>query len=226
MKRSEINAILHDTVSFCREQKFLLPPFAFWSVEEWKRRGDQAREIRACQMGWDITDFGSGDFDSCGLTLFTIRNGDGSEKYPKPYCEKLLVSQEEQVTPMHFHWSKMEDIINRGGGTLNVKLYGSDENEALSGRPVTVSCDGVPRTVEAGGCVKVPPGESITLFRGLYHEFSVEKGTGPALLGEVSTVNDDTVDNRFHREVGRFPEVVEDEPPLYLLTCDYDKFLS
>jgi D-lyxose ketol-isomerase len=34
-------------------------------------------------------------------------------------------------------------------------------------------------------------------------------------------VNDDKVDNRFYEEVGRFPEIEEDEPPLHLLTHEY-----
>ena len=44
---------------------------------------------------------------------------------------------------------------------------------------------------------------------------------GRVLLGEVSVVNDDVNDNRFHQPVGRFPEVEEDEPPHRLLVGDY-----
>ena len=28
-----------------------------------------------------------------------------------------------QITPFHFHWLKMEDIINRGGGKWLIQLY-------------------------------------------------------------------------------------------------------
>ena len=226
MKRSEINDILRDSIAFCEEYRFLLPPFAFWSLDDWKRVGDDAHEIRACQMGWDITDFGSGDFRRCGLVMFTIRNGHGTALYPKPYCEKLLICEEAQVTPMHFHWSKMEDIINRGGGRLVISVHNSDDREELDESPVTVSCDGVKRTVEAGGQIVLEPGESVTLTPDLYHEFEVEEGTGKTLVGEVSTVNDDTRDNRFHKKVGRFPEIDEDAEPLHLLMIDYDKFLG
>ena len=45
----------------------------------------------------------------------------------------------------------------------------------------------------------------------LYHDFAVEEGTGPVLLGEVSQCNDDNTDNRFNPPVGRFPEIEEDE---------------
>ena len=63
--------------------------------------------------------------------------------------------------------------------------------------------------------------ESITLTSGMYHTFWGESGKGKILVGEVSKVNDDRVDNRFYEPVGRFPEIEEDEPPLYLLGMDY-----
>ena len=44
---------------------------------------------------------------------------------------------------------------------------------------------------------------------------------GRVLLGEVSVVNDDVNDNRFHQAVGRFPEIEEDELPYRLLVGDY-----
>lgn len=65
------------------------------------------------------------------------------------------------------------------------------------------------------------PGESIFVYQGLYHDFSVEPGTGPVLLGEVSQCNDDNTDNRFNPPVGRFPKIEEDEPPYRLLCNEY-----
>ena len=64
-------------------------------------------------LGWDITDFGLGDFDRAGFGLITIRNGNQhqQDKYPKPYAEKLLFMRDNMYAPMHFHWNKMEDII-------------------------------------------------------------------------------------------------------------------
>ena len=76
-------------------------------------------------------------------------------------------------------------------------------------------------TVKAGGIVTLSPGESICLPDRLYHEFWGEKGKGKVLLCEVSTVNDDTTDNRFHKPVGRFPKIDEDDPPAYLLFSEY-----
>ena len=222
MKRSEINAILRDAIAFCEERRFALPPFAFWTPGEWKRRAAEAHEVVACQMGWDITDFGKGDFPRFGLVLFTLRNGHGTALHPKPYAEKILIAEEGQQIPMHFHWSKMEDIIVRGGGNLVVTLFNADPDENLSeDEPVNVMCDGVKRTVPAGGQVVLRPGESITLPPQIFHDFEAEPGTGRILLGEVSTVNDDVHDNRFHQKVGRFPTIEEDEPPLHLLTVDY-----
>ncbi len=72
--------------------------------------------------------------------------------------------------------------------------------------------DGVRRTLPAGSKVVLTPGESITLVDHLYHAFWGEGSC--VLVGEVSVVNDDTVDNRFLAGVGRFPTIEEDEPPL------------
>ena len=220
MKRSEINALLREAAAFTREQGFHLPPFAFWSPAEWKTKGPEADEIRDCMLGWDVTDFGLGDFHNIGLVLFTIRNGHPTdERYVKPYAEKILISDKKQVTPMHFHWSKAEDIINRGGGDLVVQLYNATPDEGLADTDVAVSIDGVRRTVKAGGCVTLTPGESICLPSRLYHKFWAEKER--TLLGEVSMVNDDNTDNRFHEPMGRFPDIEEDEGPLYLLCSEY-----
>ena len=224
MKRSEINEILRQAIAFCDEHSFRLPPFAFWSLDDWRAQAGETREYIECQLGWDITDFGSGDFERIGLTLFTIRNGNGTAEYPKPYCEKLLITHIGQVTPMHFHWSKIEDIINRGGGELVIQVYNAAENDACADTDVTLTCDGLKQTVPAGGEIVLGPGESVTLPQRNYHEF-VARGAD-VLIGEVSAVNDDTTDNRFRDAVGRFPEVEEDEEPLHLLGCDYAKFLS
>ena len=169
MKRSEINGLIRDAIAFCKTHQFNLPPFAFWSPDDWKRKGPEADEIRDCMLGWDLTDFGSGDFEKVGLALFTFRNGHPTDKrYVKSYCEKLLLIGEDQVTPMHFHWAKSEDIINRGGGNLLVQLYNATEDEKLADTDVTVSTDGVTRTVKAGEIVRLTPGESITLVHHVY----------------------------------------------------------
>ena len=222
MKRSELNQIMRDAVEFIQKMNFKLPPFAFWSPEDWAEKGSDYNEIRYNMLGWDITDFGSGDYRKIGLLMFTIRNGNFNDpQYVKPYAEKLLIVEEEQITPYHFHWSKMEDIINRGGGNLMVKVYNSTEDEKFADTPVKVMVDGHHYHVPAGSVIRITPGESITLYSGMYHSFWGEKGTGRILLGEVSKVNDDRVDNRFYEETGRFPAIEEDEAPLYLLGNEY-----
>ena len=222
MKRSELNTIMRKAVAFLEEMKFKLPPFAFWSPAEWETKGSEYDEIRDNMLGWDITDFGSNDYRKVGLLMFTIRNGNFDQaKYCKPYAEKLLIVEEEQITPFHFHWSKMEDIINRGGGNLLVQVYNSTAEEDFGTDAVNISVDGRNYSVEAGSVIRLTPGESIALPMGQYHKFWGEKGTGTVLLGEVSKVNNDRVDNRFHDKTGRFPRIEEDEPAVYLLGNEY-----
>jgi len=173
-------------------------------------------------LGWDITDFGSGDYEKIGLLMFTVRNGNMNDsKYIKTYCEKLLIVKENQVTPWHFHFFKMEDIINRGGGNLLVQVCGSTKEEGFSDEDVLVCSDGRRYYVPANTVIRLTPGESITLNPGQYHTFWAEEGCGTVLVGEVSRVNDDRVDNRFYAPTGRFPAIEEDEAPLCLLQVDY-----
>ena len=220
MKRSELNRIMRDAVDFIASFKFALPPFVTWTMDEWQTKNSEYDEIKDNMLGWDITDFGTGDFHKCGLLMITLRNGNFHDpKYVKPYAEKLLISEEGQVTPYHFHWKKMEDIINRGGGTLVVKCYNSGENGEMLDTPVTIYMDGRAFQVPAGQRIEVGVGESITLPTGQYHSFWAEGGT--CLIGEVSKTNDDNVDNRFYENVGRFPTIEEDEPILYPLFSEY-----
>ncbi|MDL2294879.1 D-lyxose/D-mannose family sugar isomerase [Ruminococcaceae bacterium OttesenSCG-928-D13] len=222
MKRSEINKTIKAADDFIGRFSFALPPFAHWTLENWKAVGHECDEIRDNMLGWDITDYGLGKFDEVGLVLITIRNGNQNmSQYKKSYAEKLLISQEGQVCPMHFHWNKMEDIINRGGGIMVMKLYNADENENLSDTDVIVVCDGVKKTVPAGTELELRPGESVTLSPYLYHAFWAKVGTGPVLIGEVSQCNDDNTDNRFYEPMGRFPNIVEDEKPFRLLCNEY-----
>jgi len=220
MKRSEINSLIKQAADFSKKNGFLLPPFAFWTPADWRKKGAEADEIRDCMLGWDVTDFGLGKFHEIGLVLFTIRNGlYRNRRYPKPYAEKILIIEKSQVCPMHFHWSKSEDIINRGGGILAVQLYNSSPSGQFSKTAVTVSLDGVQKTVKAGSIVRLEPGESIFIPSRLYHKFWGEKRK--LLLGEVSKVNDDRHDNRFYEPIGRFPKIEEDEPARYLLFSEY-----
>jgi D-lyxose ketol-isomerase len=221
MKRSAINNHIRDAKDFIARMQFALPPFAYWTPEEWKTRGPEYDEIRNNQLGWDLTDFGSGDYEKLGLFLFTIRNGNTNKPSGKIYAEKLLIVKPGQITPCHFHQSKMEDIINRGGGGMfNIQLYCSLNSRTLDEKsPVPVSVDGRNFTVKAGTVLSLGKGESITLQPGVFHQFWSETST--LLLGEVSMVNDDHCDNFFLEKRGRFPNIEEDEKPLHLLVGDY-----
>jgi D-lyxose ketol-isomerase len=224
MKRSEINQLISASIDFFKMMNFHLPPWALWKPEDWKGKYEMCSEIADNMLGWDLTDFGSGDFHHYGLILFTIRNGNHL-KDKKIYAEKAMIVEEMQETPMHFHWKKMEDIINRGGGNLVIELYKSNEKEEFSSENAVLKVDGISRSVEPGGAVTLTPGESICLEQGIYHRFYGEKGKGKVFVGEVSAVNDDSNDNRFYTPVGRFPNIIEDEKPLHLLASDYRIYL-
>jgi hypothetical protein len=227
MKRSEINAAIEYAIARFQEHKIALPPFAYWKPEQWRKMSDKARTIILAGMGWDVTDLGRGKFEEVGAVLFTVRNGVPSAESKGistgvPYCEKYIVLTEGQCLPLHMHWSKTEDIINRAGGILVIQLYNSAAGEKVDTRsPVTAVCDGLQREVPAGVPFELVPGESITLVPGLYHRFWAKKGQGCLICGEVSTVNDDTTDNRFAEESKRFTEIVEDEEARWLLCNEY-----
>ncbi|RVT84038.1 D-lyxose/D-mannose family sugar isomerase [Rhodobacteraceae bacterium CCMM004] len=227
MKRSRINEIMAAADEMIRRHGFTLPPFAYWSPEAFRARDDAARIVEA-RMGWDITDYGEGRFDEMGLFLFTLRNGrlrDLERGRGMVYAEKLLISRQDQLSPMHTHVIKSEDIINRGGATMVIELYGSDDDgnfaEDRGGR---VLSDGIARDYGPGEKLRFAPGESITLMPGDWHAFWGEGGD--VLIGEVSTVNDDVTDNIFREPIGRFAEIEEDEAPTHLLVSDYDRWLG
>ncbi len=228
MKRSAVNRIIQEADDFIRSFGYVLPPFAYWWPEEMKARRASISGIVECRLGWDITDYGRNDFAGMGLFLFTTRNGqaaDLSRGRGMLYAEKIMISRRDQISPMHRHDIKAEDIINRGGGTLTLKLYMSAADGSIDKKAkVSVPTDGVRRELDPGGILRLPPGESVTLLPGVWHAFWAEEKD--VLIGEVSTVNDDLTDNIFAEPVSRFSDVEEDEEPLYLLVSDYGKWLA
>lgn len=227
MKRSRINRIMAEAHDMIRRHGFVLPPFANWTPDEFRARA-QGTRIAEARMGWDITDYGQGRFDTLGLFLFTLRNGrlaDLRGGGGMAYAEKLLIARQDQLSPMHTHVIKAEDIINRGGAALVIHLCGSDDRGGFDpNRGGVVFCDGVPRAYGPGEKLRLAPGESVTLMPGDWHAFWGEGGD--VLIGEVSTVNDDVTDNVFVDPIGRFAEVEEDEAPLHLLVSDYERWLG
>jgi D-lyxose ketol-isomerase len=228
MKRSEINDIIRAGDAFIRSFGFILPPFAYWSPQTMRDRRAEIDGIVDARLGWDITDYGQGHFDTLGLFLFTVRNGSEADLRRGGgmcYAEKIMISRRDQVSPMHRHIVKAEDIINRGGATLALRLYESDAEGHVDYRAdVTVATDGVLHRQGPGEVLTLDPGESVTLMPGNWHEFWGEGGD--VLIGEVSTVNNDLTDNIFTQPIGRFAEIEEDEEPLHLLVSDYPRWFA
>lgn len=229
MKRSRVNEIISQADEFIRSFGYILPPFAYWTPGEMKDRQDEIEAIVRAGLGWDVTDYGQGDFDALGLFLFTVRNGDAADLAKGRgmlYAEKIMISRQDQISPMHRHTIKAEDIINRGGATLALQLYNDDgtgEGIDTTG-DVEVITDGIRRVLPAGGILELSPGESVTLLPGNWHKFWGEGGD--VLIGEVSTVNDDRTDNTFLDPIGRFSDIEEDVDPIHLLVSDYEKWFG
>ena len=76
MKRSQINYVIDKAHAIAQTFRVCLPEFAYFTVDDWlQRERDNWQEVVDLQLGWDITDFGRGDFNQTGLTLLTMRNG-------------------------------------------------------------------------------------------------------------------------------------------------------
>ncbi|MXU65994.1 D-lyxose/D-mannose family sugar isomerase [Oceanomicrobium pacificus] len=229
MKRSEVNEIIRESDKFIRSFGFILPPFAYHDPAQLKAAVDShSPSIRENRLGWDITDYGKGNFADLGLFLFTTRNGqaeDLSRGRGMLYAEKIMISRDRQISPMHTHHIKSEDIINRGGATLVIELFASGPDGQIDpDADVTVATDGRLRTLKGGEHLALAPGESVTLHPGDWHAFWGEGGD--VLIGEVSTVNDDLTDNIFREPIGRFSDIEDDEAPVHLLVSDYDRWLA
>ena len=223
MKRSEIQQAILWAKDFLKQNNFALPMFADWTPEEWRSHRKEAETIIRTMRGWDVTTFGSDDFSKMGAVLFTIRNGlpDGSAGCP--YAEKLIMMKEGQVLPNHFHWQKTEDIINRGGGVLLIRVYNSLPDGSVDREgDVRILTDGIERIVPAGTDVEITRGNSMTMYPGLYHQFTPKPGCGDIIAGEVSSINDDHTDNHFECSCPRFIPVEEDCPLTVPLCNEYE----
>jgi D-lyxose ketol-isomerase len=228
MRRSKINEIIREGDEFIRSFGYRLPQFAYLTPTEMKERRDALDGIVAARLGWDITDYGQGRFDELGLFLFTTRNGNADDLKTGRgmlYAEKIMISRRDQLSPMHRHIVKAEDIINRGGGPLALRLFATAPDGSIDrSTPVSVMTDGMEQWLEAGDVLRLGAGESVTLLPGVWHAFWGEKED--VLIGEVSTVNDDLTDNVFEDPISRFSGIEEDEEPVRLLVSDYETWLS
>jgi hypothetical protein len=194
MKRSEINLSYRQAQACFRQHGWTLPPHPHW----------------------DITDFGLGDFVRVGLTLVNLAN-------EPEYCEKLMYARKGQTTPAHTHRKKKEDIVCRWG-ELTLWLWpdriGAQQGaQAGAGAAFSVPINGVSVTVDSSIPVVLAAGNRITLLPGVWHAFA--PSSEECIIGEVSTANDDALDNIFlNPDVGRFPGITEDEPAEIRLVSD------
>ncbi len=227
MKRSQVNREIEWAKALLAKENIKLPSFAYWTLSEWAAWGETADMVKKAMLGWDVTDYSLGTYDAIGGVLFTVRNGNQKDKtIGVPYAEKYILLRDGQALPTHFHYTKTEDIINRAGGVLGLKLYNSKADLGIDTvSDVVVYTDGIKRVVKAGETVRITKGESITLTPYMYHSFWAEEGQGDLVVGEVSSVNDDNTDNHFNPEMPRYVELEEDEAPVHPLCNEYDTVL-
>lgn len=222
MKRSEINAAVKWADELLKKNNIRLPLYAYWDMETWKAHRTELDTVKKVMLGWDITDFGTGDFSTVGAVLYTVRNGDMNDaNVGVPYCEKYIVMKEGQRLPKHYHVFKTEDIINRANGVLAVYLWNTNEAGEQLDTDVHVFMDGIERVFKAGEEILVYPGNSISLKPHIAHIFGPKPGMGDLVVGEVSKVNDDNTDNYFLEPTARFADIEEDEPALHPLCNEY-----
>ena len=189
MKRSEVNDAVKHALEVFEKHHWVLPP----------------------NPKWDVTDFGLGDFRSSGLILINLAE-------EKEYCEKLMFAYPNQVTPLHTHKQKKEDIIVRWG-SLKVELWDGLPDENNRGNSFEVQISGQKQTVRNGNEIVITAGGRITLTPGIYHAFWPV--SEECIIGEVSTANNDLNDNFFiNPNIGRFAEMVEDEQAVVRLVSD------
>lgn len=209
MKQSSINAAIQAAETMLDRHQWALPAWSRWRIEDHQANPKQSAWLADRQLGWDVTDFGQGDFETRGLTLFCARNGKQGDKTERPYAEKLLFVGVGQETPFHAHKKKLEDIIVRGGGTLCVEFC-EDGAVGDGDLPKYAMIDGA-RHVLLGQTHRLTAGESITIPRGVQHRFWGEGA--PVFVAEVSQCNDDNADNFFLEQLGRFSSIEPDQAP-------------
>jgi len=189
MKRSEVNRAINAARSVFERHHWVLPP----------------------EPRWDVTDFGLGNFLKSGLILVNLAE-------EKEYCEKLMFAFENQITPLHTHKKKKEDIIVRWG-SLCVEVWNGIPGQSAQAELFELQINGKKKSVRNGEHVTLKAGSRITLTPGIYHAFWPV--SEECIIGEVSTANDDLNDNFFiDPNIGRFSEMVEDEAPMVRLVSD------
>jgi len=105
-------------------------------------------------------------------------------------------------------------------------MWHADDSGKLTEQSFEVSVDGMMRQCLPGEKLILHPGESICLDPYLAHCFYGEPGAGSVMVGEVSSVNDDSCDNCFIAGQPRFDSIIEDEKIKIPLASDLPKILE
>jgi D-lyxose ketol-isomerase len=226
VKRSFIDSRIVATAALCDKHGVKLPPFAFWSEEQYRDDPAAAQRIAEGGLGWNVSEFRPGGFAAEGLVVFTSRMGDWRQLATgcgRLYGEKLLVAEDGQRTPHHYHIVKTEDILNRGGARFVVELFKVDHAGTPLKERFRVLKDVKTLDIGPGDRVSLEPGESIVLEPFVAHAFWAEGGT--TLGGEVSLVNDDATDNYFLPPLAPLTPIEEDQPGKFVTVRDHARLL-
>lgn len=227
LKRSQINQAIDEASEFFRQCGISLPPFSSWSEKDFRKHLGRIEGILKGKLGWDVTDFGQADFSGYGRIIFTLRNGYSTQNgLSKPYAQKLMYFKENQKSPIHYHKSKTEDIINMAGGVIIVRLWSKTSAGGLSSEPVTAEMDGRLFKVQPGEEINLNRGESLCVPHDIFHQFLAGKGKGSVISMEVSSVNDDMNDNFWLESRSRYPEIEEDESRKRVLCYEYNSLFG
>lgn len=227
MKRSFVESRIDAMAAFCERRGFALPPFASWSEDDYRADPDAARRIAQDGLGWNIVEFKPGAFATDGLSVFTLRMGDWRQLANgrgRLYAEKILMAEEGQRTPHHYHIVKTEDILNRSGARFVVELFKVDRAGVPLKERFRVLKDVKTLDLEPGGRVSLEPGESIVIEPFVAHAFWAEGGA--ALVGEVSLVNDDASDNYFLPPLPPAAPIEEDRQRRYVTVRDHARVVG
>jgi D-lyxose ketol-isomerase len=227
MLRSFVDRRIDAMMELCERCAFKLPPFALWGAAKFHADREASRRIAEQGLGWNVVEFTPGGFAREGLGLFTLRMGDWralSKGVGRLYSEKALMAEDGQRTPHHYHVVKTEDIVNRGGARFVVELFKVDRAGRRLAERVRALKDATMIEVEAGGRVRLEPGESLVLEPYMAHAFWAEGGA--TLAGEVSLVNDDATDNYFLPPPPPAPPIEEDAPMRHVTVRDYKMLLG
>lgn len=224
MKRSFVDARIDEMIAMCERHGARLPGFAQWGEDDYRADPAAARRILDGGLGWNVVEFKPGGFAQTGLSVFTLRMGDWrqlAQGRGRLYAEKVLLVQDGQRTPHHYHIVKTEDIVNRGGARFVVELFKVDRAGARLKERFRALKDVKTLDLEPGAKVMLEPGESLTLDPFVAHAFWAEGGA--TLAGEVSLANDDRADNLFLPPLSAPAAIVEDSARKYVTVRDHER---